>query len=208
MPGYGVDPLQLADATLKQLIDELGARTPAPGGGAAASVTAAVGSALGAMVINWSLTRKSLQEHRESNQRHLDALQAGASRSLQLADEDARAYESLNTIMKLPEDDATRLAEWDTAVEAAMAPPVETLRLCAEMAANLAGLASTTNPMLKSDLAAAAVLVEAGGRTAAWNIHANLPLIGEARAVELTGEAQTLLTELRRIATEVEQACR
>ncbi len=200
--------MQLADATLKQLIDELGARTPAPGGGAAASVTAAVGSALGAMVINWSLTRKSLQEHRASNQHHLDALQAGAARSLQLADEDARAYESLNTIMKLPEDDPTRLAGWDDAVEGAMAPPVETLRLCAEMATTLGGLAGTTNPMLKSDLAAAAVLVEAAGRTAAWNIHANLPLIGQERALELTGEAQSLLGELRRIATEVEQACR
>ena len=200
--------MALADSTLQQLIDELGARTPAPGGGAAASITAAVGAALGAMVINWSLGRTSLEQHDEGNRSHLDALQQGAARALELADEDARGYEALNTLMKLPEDDAVRRSQWSDAVDGAMAPPIETLALCTSMAGDLSGLTDTTNSMLKSDLAAAAVLVEAAGRTAAWNIHANLPLVEEAQAAKLAGLVSGHLAELRTITAQVEQSCR
>ncbi len=200
--------MTLADSTLQQLIDELGARTPAPGGGAAASITAAVGAALGAMVINWSLGRASLERHEEENRSHLDALQHGAARALELAEEDAQGYEALNALMKLPEDDAVRREQWSDAVDGAMVPPIETLELCLSMAGSLSGLVGATNTMLKSDLAAAAVLVEAAGRTAAWNIHANLSLVEEAQATELATRVSGHLGELRTVTAQVEQSCR
>ena len=198
----------LADSTLTKLIEDLGAKTPAPGGGAAASVTAAVGAGLGAMVISWSLGRKSLAEHDADNGARLERLQQGARRALELADEDARGYEALNTLMKRPEDDPERRANWNDAVDGAMRPPKATLALCIELAGTLVDMLGATNTMLGSDLAAAAVLVEAAGRTAAWNIHANLPLLEDAQATELAGSVGERLTELRSLVDRVEQACR
>jgi len=198
----------LGDSTLTRLIEELGARTPAPGGGAAASVTAAVGAALGAMVVNWSLGRKALTEHDADNHDRLAQLQRGADRALTLAEEDARNYEALNRLMKLPEDDPDRIAGWDAAVDGAMRPPMDTLALCRELAGTLVRMLGTTNSMLKSDLAAAAVLVEAAGRTAAWNVHANLPLVPAPRAAELEGTVGGHLASLRDLVHQVEHGCR
>lgn len=198
----------LADSTLTGLIEDLGAKTPAPGGGAAASVTAAVGAGLGAMVLSWSLGRKSLAEHDADNTDRLERLQQGARRALELADEDARGYEALNTLMKRPEDDPERIAGWNDAVDGAVRPPLDTLTLCIELAGTLSDMVGVTNTMLASDLAAAAVLVEAAGRTAAWNVHANLPLLEEPRRGELAGAVGQQLADLRGLVDRVEQACR
>lgn len=198
----------LGDSTLTRLIEELGARTPAPGGGAAASVTAAVGAGLGAMVVNWSLGRKSLAEHETDNDARLAHLRRGAERALELADEDARGYEALNRLMKLPEDDPDRTARWDDAVDGAMRPPMDTLTLCRDLVDTLVAMLGTTNPMLRSDLAAAAVLVEAAGRTAAWNVHANLPLVPADRAAKLEGTVGAHLAQLRELVHRVEHGCR
>ena len=110
--------------------------------------------------------------------------------------------------MKLPEDDAVRREQWSGAVDGAMVPPIETLELCLSMAGSLSGLVGATNTMLKSDLAAAAVLVEAAGRTAAWNIHANLSLVEETQATELASRISGHLAELRTVTAQVEQSCR
>ncbi len=110
--------------------------------------------------------------------------------------------------MKLPEDDPDRTARWDDAVDGAMRPPMDTLTLCRDLVDTLVAMLGTTNPMLKSDLAAAAVLVEAAGRTAAWNVHANLPLVPADRAAELEGTVGAHLAQLRELVHRVEHGCR
>lgn len=43
--------MPLHDQTLEALLEAIGARTPSPGGGAVASITGALGAALGRMAI-------------------------------------------------------------------------------------------------------------------------------------------------------------
>ena len=43
------------DSTLKQYLEDLAAKKPAPGGGSAAALTAAMGASLISMVINFTL---------------------------------------------------------------------------------------------------------------------------------------------------------
>lgn len=95
------------------------------------------------------------------------------------------------------------------AVRAAISTPrtvvVESLTLL-EL---LQGLAGTTNRMLRSDLAIAAVLAEAAARAAAWSVRINLPLLDDAaerRAIE--DELAQHLRLASELTGRIEGACR
>lgn len=199
----------LADTTLESLVASLGDRTPSPGGGAAASATAAISAALGRMVIAWSIGKDSLESFREGNEAARDRLLQWESDALRLADEDAEAYAALSSLMKQPADSPERTEHWDDAVDAAMAPPLATLELCCQVTSTLEQLVESTNTMLASDLGIAAVLAEAAARAAAWNIHANLSLVKDAdKAGRIEADTSSRLGEITLRAAAIEQGCR
>jgi formiminotetrahydrofolate cyclodeaminase len=68
-------------------------------------------------------------------------------------------------------------------------------------------LTGTINPMLASDMAMAAILAEAGARSAACNVQINLPLLDE-ELVRTTFEKTiaTTLADARRIAEKVQDS--
>jgi formiminotetrahydrofolate cyclodeaminase len=98
-----------ADLTLTQFIDAVGAKVPAPGGGAVASTVGAIAAALGRMVVSYSIGKKNLAEHQpllvDADARLLRA----AKVLMLLADEDAAAYSAVNELSKLPEGDPRRV---------------------------------------------------------------------------------------------------
>ena len=130
-------------------------------------------------------------------------------RALQLADDDAQAYARLSALLKLDTSDPKRAAGLSAAVEAAIAAPHAVLHVCLETLRLAQRLCGTTNPMLASDLAMAAILAEAGAKSAACNVRINLPLLEDEQvrgAFERT--LQQTLSDAARIAQEVQQACR
>ena len=60
--------------SVDELLAEIGAKSPTPGGGAVACVTAALAAALGRMVVNYSVGKPSLAEHDALHQAALEAL--------------------------------------------------------------------------------------------------------------------------------------
>lgn len=197
----------LADQRLRDLLDALASKVPAPGGGAAAGLVGATAAATAGMVVAYSLGRKSLAEH----QAFLGDASAQLTRAralfLDLADEDAAAYSVLNTLMKLPEDHPDRRAGWDNAVAGAVAPPRAMLAAGAEVLRVCESLCGRTNPHLRSDLGVAAVLAEGAARAAAWNIGANLPLLGMDHRGSVHAEAERLVGEARARAAKIEAWC-
>jgi len=174
----------IAAMSVTGLVSALGARTPAPGGGAVAPIVAALGAAVARMVVNFSVGKKKLLIHDEVHRQALARLLAISDRALALADADARAYAALNELMRLEADDARRLAGWGSAVAAAMAVPRDVIGLCLELLEHVEKLPGATSRMLASDLAIGAILADASVRAAAWNVRANLPLVTDAGAAE------------------------
>lgn len=198
----------IARQPLHAFLEALGRKTPTPGGGAAAGVVAAVGAALARMVVSYSVGKKSLAAHEPVLRESLDTLERGAGLLLELADEDAAAYGLVNELSRLPESDPRRQREWAAATRAGVDVPLAVMATCVDLLRRMEGLCGMTNPLLRSDLAIAAVLAEAGARAARWNVVVNAPNISEpARAADLA-RADHMRDQAARLAEVVEHLCR
>lgn len=189
-------------------LDQLAAKSPAPGGGAAACMAGATAAALAHMVVAYSVGKKNLAEHQPLLESAAAALQRARAMLLQLADEDAAAYALVNELQKLPEGDARRTAEWGGAVAAAVAAPRAAMAICMEVLRMTESLAGKSNAHLRSDLAIAAVLAEAAARSAWWNVRINLSLVADAgERGRLAAEGERVSADAAAIRGRVEGAC-
>ncbi len=197
----------IAQRRLKELLDALGEKCPAPGGGAAAGMAGAAASATARMVVSYSVGRKSLAEHAEFLRDASGRLHRAQAVFLALADEDAEGYANLNRLMKLDENDPERTQAWEAAVDAALAPPRAMLAAAGDLLRLCESMCGRISPHLRSDLAIAAVLAEGAARSAAWNVSVNLPLLTEDRRHSLRAEAELQAADAKTRAARVEALC-
>lgn len=193
---------------VNELLDAIGAKTPVPGGGAVAGLTAAIAAVLARMAIAFSQGHKSCAGKDEELGTALDALSRARTLFVMLGDEDAAAYEKLNAAMKTPKDSPDRAEKLSACALAAVRPPRAVLGACAGLLGQLSELAPVINRHLRSDLAIAGVLAEAAARAAWWNIQVNLPLIADPAAREqIAAEARRDLDDAAAKRTAVEEFC-
>lgn len=160
-----------------EFLDALGAKTPTPGGGAAAGVTGAIGAALAAMVVRFTIGSESHNQHDATHRAQLETLESLREQFLDASDEDAAAYATLNTLWKLPKDDPRRVEAWDGAVRAAIAAPQRIVILAEGLAQLLDRLSTTTKRTLRSDLGVSAALARAAAQAGACNVRVNTPML-------------------------------
>jgi methenyltetrahydrofolate cyclohydrolase len=159
---------------VRDFLELLAAREPAPGGGAAAALTGALAAGLVAMAARFSDTR--LPESADIA-RQADELRA---RAAGLADQDAAAFREVLDAYRRPKDGdgGGRHRRIAAALDTAARVPLE----IAEIAAQVAGLAEAAaaggNPNLRGDAVAAANLAEASARSAAALVDINVGLGG------------------------------
>jgi methenyltetrahydrofolate cyclohydrolase len=141
----------LADKTLAELLAEIAAATPAPGGGSTAAVACALAAAL--------LEMSAGPPHERAA-----ALRA---RALELADADLESY--------APVLEAQRRGEpLGPALAAAAETPLAVAEVGCEVAELAAEVARAGRPALEGDAATAALLAEAATRAAARLVELNL----------------------------------
>ncbi|MFG0257339.1 MAG: cyclodeaminase/cyclohydrolase family protein [Phycisphaerales bacterium JB043] len=175
----------------ESLLGQIAARTPSPGGGYVASAVGALGAALGSMVLAYSIGKKSLSQHDETNSRALERLEHSRRELLELAHQDALAYQRLNTIQRADESQREDGALLEASRDATQVPMSASF-VCSEMLETLESLATTTNTWLASDLAIAAILANAALKSCVWNIRINLPTLLDA------GESADRVSLIRR----------
>jgi formiminotetrahydrofolate cyclodeaminase len=160
------------DQPVRGFLDQLAARTPAPGGGVAAAVTGAMAAGLVAMAARFSATRLpgagELADQADKLRRRLD----------QLADMDARAYAAVLDAGRQPGDDGQRRERMREALLGAAHVPLEIAGIGVEVAVMAARLAEAGNPNLRGDAVTGAVLAAASARSAACLVDINVRLGG------------------------------
>jgi formiminotetrahydrofolate cyclodeaminase len=143
---------------------------PAPGGGGAAAVTAAVAAGLVAMAARFSTGQLPAAAEVAEQADVLRDRVAG------LADRDAAAYQAVLSAFRLPRgsDAAQRRDRIRAALHDAALVPLEIAELAAQVAGLAPDLAGRGNPNLRGDIVAAAHLAEAAARSAAALVDINV----------------------------------
>lgn len=161
-----------ATTSISDFLRSLSDRTPTPGGGAAAALTAAIGAALGAMAARYTTGKKWVD--READARALgDELTALSVSLTALAQKDAEAYAALSAA-KIA---AKNQAGMDLApLEAASAQvPLDVLGCIHQAACSLSTFRSRCNPHLLVDLNSAIFLLAGAARASATLVCGNGP---------------------------------
>ena len=167
----------MLDMSVRELLRAVAARTSAPGGGAAAAMTAALAAALTGMAARYSA---------DTPGRVADEADGHRERAAALADADAAAYGAFLAALRRPRDDPGRAAAVASARDAAAAVPAEIAALAGAVSDLAAPLVHGGNPNLRGDARAAVLLAAAAADTAAGLVEINVgadPRVGRARAI-------------------------
>jgi formiminotetrahydrofolate cyclodeaminase len=157
------------------LLDDLAARTPAPGGGAAAALTCAMGAALVEMATSFASAHGLERVHERAR-----AIRAEVE---SLAHADADAYGRVLESLRMPPGNE-RTAKLDAAVAGAIEVPIRVMELASEVAVLAADVAQTGNRNLEGDALAGSLLAEAAARSAATLAQLNVSMLSKHAAAD------------------------
>jgi glutamate formiminotransferase/formiminotetrahydrofolate cyclodeaminase len=137
----------------------------------------ALGAALAQMVSGLTVGRKKYASV-EPEMRAIAATAATLTAKLShLVQADADSYARVSAAYKLPKEDEAQTAAREVAIQAALVEasivPLETARLCSDVAALAADCARYGNTNAVSDAGVGALLAEAAARGAAYNVRIN-----------------------------------
>jgi len=150
------------DLSLNKYLDDLAAKLPAPGGGSAAALTAALGQALISMVINFTLGKPKYSAYQDELVAELKKSEDLRREFLSLVDRDVEAYNSKDS-------------------RKALAIPLRAARLSYEGIKIIPELVKKGNINLISDVVSAGQLLEAAFNAACFNVEINLKFINDEK---------------------------
>jgi glutamate formiminotransferase/formiminotetrahydrofolate cyclodeaminase len=186
------DDEPLASMSVRAFVEELGARSPAPGGGSASALVAAMGAALGAMV-GWMTYGKRKFEAKEAAMRRLiPPLDEAMKALVPLVDKDTRAFDAYLAAVSLPKETAeekqARHDAMQAGLKAAVLVPLEVMRTADRCWEAMLEMAREANFASRSDLEVGAKALEAGVWGASRNVAINLPGIEDEAFRRATGD--------------------
>jgi len=168
---------------IQSFLDELASDSPAPGGGSVAALCGSLAAALVSMVCSLTIGKEKYRESwavMEGIKVKSEALRA---KFVTLMNEDTESFNIFMAAMKMPkttdEEKAARRKAMGEASKTATEIPLRTLEACAELSAIAVTAAERGNPNTASDAGSAALLAEAAGSAAAYNVRINLPGISD-----------------------------
>jgi formiminotetrahydrofolate cyclodeaminase len=183
----------ISDDKIGDFLERLADRVPAPAGGAASALQAAIGAALLTMVARFS-TRGQSEQDAATIGRVITESGELRGLALRLADADAEAYATVIGALKLPRaTDAEQEARADAVSKAlvnASWPPAQVISV-AGMVVDLAeALVGIGNRNVLGDAVAAAEAARAATATARVNVEINLADITDEHAgLEMLAQA-------------------
>lgn len=174
-------------------LSRLASAGPAPGGGAAAAMHAAMAAALVEMVCNFTVGRPNYAEHEPLVRRVCEEATELRRQAVELADADARAFTSVTEAYKLPKDSEhdrmARSAAIQGALVMAAAVPVRTAEVASRVLELVERIIGRSNPTVLSDLAVSASSAGAALAAASVHVEVNRASINSPEVAERLGDA-------------------
>jgi formiminotetrahydrofolate cyclodeaminase len=168
----------LTQKPVRTFLDELASSAPAPGGGSAAALGAAIGAALVSMVANLTVGKKKYVDVQEDIQRILERSETLRRRCVELLEQDVTAYTKVSEAYRMPretdEQKEARSAAIQEALKGATSVPMALAEACVQILKLCPETAEKGNLRAVSDVGVGALMAEAALRAAALNVWINL----------------------------------
>ncbi|MBE6017820.1 MAG: cyclodeaminase/cyclohydrolase family protein [Lachnospiraceae bacterium] len=167
----------MSDMTYSEFIDKLASNSPAPGGGGAAALCGAIGTALGNMVGSLTVGKKKyidVEDLMQELKTRCDKLQA---EFLELINEDAECFLPLAAAYRLPKDTPEEIAARDAELERcsciACSVPIKIMEKCAQAMDIIEIFALKGSTMAVSDAGCGMIICKAAMQAASLNVFIN-----------------------------------
>ncbi|MBQ1955379.1 MAG: cyclodeaminase/cyclohydrolase family protein [Clostridia bacterium] len=186
----------MLELSLTDFTDKLSSKDAVPGGGGASALVGALGAALASMVGNLTVGKPKYAAVEEDVKVLMNRAKSAEKKLLALVEEDAKAFEPLSKAYGIPKTDPSRDEVMEKALEVASAPPMEMMRVCAEVINILSELIDKGSVLAVSDVGVGAALASAAMKGASLNVFINTGLMKNRETAEkLNAEADELLNK-------------
>ena len=183
-------------ATCREFVKVLASDAPAPGGGGAAALVGAIGTALGNMVGSLTVGKKKyadVQDEIIALKAKCDELQ---KQLLDQVEADEVNFLPLAKAYGIPKDDPTRDKVMEEATIIACSTPMKIMELCCEAIEAIKVFAEKGSRLAVSDAGCGAVCCKAALQAASLNVFINTKTLRDrAKAEELNAQCFAMLRE-------------
>ena len=187
----------------RKFVEVLASSAPAPGGGGAAALVGAIGTALGNMVGSLTVGKKKYADV----EAEIIALKEKCDAQTELLDQveaDDKGFVPLAKAYGIPKDDPNRDAILEEATITACAVPMHIMELCCQALEYVAVFAAKGSRLAVSDAGCAAVCCKAGLQAASLNVFINTKsLKNRTVAEEMNAKANGMLEKYCALADEI-----
>ena len=196
--------MDMTTASCREFVKVLASNEPAPGGGGAAALVGAIGTALGNMVGSLTVGKKKYADVEAeiiALQKKCDALQ---KELLDQVPADAEGFVPLAKAYGIPKDDPNRDTVLEEATVIACKVPVNIMELCCEALDAIAVFAAKGSRLAVSDAGCGAVIVKSALQAASLNVFINTKTLkNRAYAEELNAKCLGMLDKYGKLADEI-----
>lgn len=197
----------MEDTTLKscrEFVSLLASDAPAPGGGGAAALVGAIGTALGNMVGALTVGKKKYADVEEKIKCLMSRCDELQTQLLDQVSADAEGFVPLARAYGIPKDDPNRAETLERATVTACQAPMRIMELCCDSLNVIAVMAEKGSRLAVSDAGCAAALVKAALQAASLNVFINTKTLRDrALAQEMNEKCLDMLERYGALADQV-----
>ena len=191
-------------ATCREVVSVLASDAPAPGGGGAAALVGAIGTALGNMVGSLTVGKKKyadVQDEIIALKAKCDALQTELLNQVEM---DEINFLPLAKAYGIPKDDPNRDAVMEEATLIACSTPMKIMELCCEAIEYIKVFADKGSRLAVSDAGCGAVCCKAALQAASLNVFINTKTLKNRElAAEMNAKALGMMDKYCPLADEI-----
>ena len=196
--------MDMTTKSCREFVTVLASNEPAPGGGGASALVAALGTALGNMVGSLTVGKKKyadVEEEIKALMKECDDLQT------QLLDQvpaDAEGFVPLAKAYGIPKDDPTRAETLEKATIIACQVPMHIMELCCKSLDAIKVFADKGSRLAVSDAGCGAVIVKSALQAASLNVFINTKSLKNREVAEdMNRQANVMLNKYCSVADEI-----
>ena len=196
--------MDMTMANCREFVSVLASDAPAPGGGGAAALVGAIGTALGNMVGSLTVGKKKyadVQDEIIALKAKCDALQKDL---LDQVEADEVNFLPLAKAYGIPKDDPNRDAVMEEATLIACSTPIKIMELCCQAIDCIKVFAEKGSRLAVSDAGCGAVVCKAALQAASLNVFINTKTLkNRDKAEDLNRHANVMLNTYGQLADEI-----